>query len=110
MAESLGFRALKELYFALDKNFNKLFDACETDEQKDMLRQQYVNARDNFWEARNRVFISNDPQVKELISELQEATATIQELLEELEEIAKVLDLIKGAVCLGSSLVTMGSM
>jgi hypothetical protein len=109
MADSPSFKELKEIYFLLDLNFNKLFAACTTEEQRDRLRHAYVNARDNFWEAQNRVFSQNDPIVKQLTQDVKEAKEKISGMLSNLKEIVKVLDAITAAVHLGSSLITLGS-
>lgn len=108
MADTPSFKNLKDQYFLLDRNFNKLF-AAGTAAQQNQLRRDYVNSRDNFWEARNRVFAENDPLVKSLNQELKASTTQIQGLLSSLQNITKVLNLITGAVRLGSSLITMGS-
>ncbi len=108
MADSQSFKNLKDQYFLLDRNFNKLFAACNA-AQQDQLRRDYVNSRDNFWEARNRVFAENDPLVKTLNKELKDSTDLINGMLSNLKNIAKILNLITGAVRLGSSLITMGS-
>jgi methyl-accepting chemotaxis protein len=109
MADSPSFKSLKDQYFLLDRNFNKLFAACTNAAQQDELRRDYVNSRDNFWEARNRIFSENDPQVKKLTKELSDSTDTINGMLQNLQNITKILNTITGAVRLGSSLVTMGS-
>jgi hypothetical protein len=109
MAESASFRTLKEQYFLLDRNFNKLFSACP-DAERDHLRRDYVNARDNFWEARNRIFQENDPLVEQLNRELTTVQGEIKKELKKLTNIVAVLGLITRAVRLGSSLVTLGSM
>lgn len=109
MAESPSFKELKGIYFLLDLNFNKLFAACTTEKQRDSLRQSYVNARDNFWEAQNRVFLQNDPLVKKLTKDVKDAKEKLSGMLDNLKQIVKVLDAITAAVNLGSSLITLGS-
>jgi shikimate kinase len=109
MAESNSFKVLKDQYFLLDRNFNKLFLACQTDEQRNQLRTAYVNSRDNFWEARNRVFQENDPLVRKLITDLKAAQKEIEQSLQNLKDIVKILQVITAAVHLGSSLITLGS-
>lgn len=100
---------LQKLYFSLDHNFNKLFAACQTDKQRDQLRSSYVTARDNFWEARNRVFQENDPLVKGLIDDLKAAQEQIEKFLENLRDIVETLKVITAAVHIGSSLIMLGS-
>ncbi|MBV9929000.1 MAG: hypothetical protein JOZ96_28565 [Acidobacteria bacterium] len=109
MANSPSFKELKEIYFLLDLNFNKLFAACTTEEQRDRLRVSYVTARDNFFEAQNRVFQQNDPLVKKLTQDVKDAKEQISGMLSNLKQIVKVLDAVTAAVHLGSSLITLGS-
>ena len=109
MADSPSFKELKETYFLLDRNFNKLFAACTNEEQRDRLRMSYVTARDTFWEARLRVFQQNDPLVKKLTQDVKDAKDKISGMLNNLKEIVKVLDAITAVVHLGSSLITLGS-
>lgn len=109
MAETQSFKSLKDQYFLLDRNFNKLFAACTTAAQRDELRSDYVNSRDNFWEARKRIFAENEPLVKQLNKELQDTKDQIDKMLQNLKNIPQVLKVITAAVRLGSSLITMGS-
>ena len=98
-----------ENFAFLDRNFNRLFAACPTEEQRSQLRRAYVNSRDSFWEARPRIFIETDPLVKEMGADLKKAEEKIEGLLQSLQNIAQVLNVITAAVHLGSSLVTLGS-
>jgi hypothetical protein len=109
MAESTSFKALKEQYFFLDSNFNKILGECTTKEQRDKFRHNYINARDNFWEAQNRVFVENDPIVQNLAKELESAQQEIEQLTANLKDISKILDAITTGVKLASSLIVMGS-
>jgi hypothetical protein len=102
-------KLVEETYLLLTRNFNKLYEACKTEEQRNQLRQAYVQARDNFWEAQNRVFQENDPLVADIVKELSEAEEEIKRRLEDLKKIAQVLQAITKAVRLGSSLITVGS-
>jgi hypothetical protein len=110
MPETNSLKALKDQYFKLDKNFNKLFSACTSDGQRDQLRSAYVNSRDNYWEARNRVFQKDEPLVKKMVVDLKNAQNQIEQALQNLQNIVEVLQVITAAVHLGSSLITLGSM
>jgi hypothetical protein len=109
MSESEVFDILQKNYFILDQNFNKLFDACKTEEQRDQLRNAYVISRDNFWAARSRVFQQNDPLVANLLEKLKSDQALIENSLKNLQDIVQVLNLITAAIHIGSSLITLGS-
>ncbi|HEY5523225.1 MAG TPA: hypothetical protein VIK21_08545 [Desulfuromonadaceae bacterium] len=109
MPQENTFDDLQRLYFMLDINFNRLFAKCETDKQRDQLRAAYVNARDNFWESRKRVFQENDPIVKSLIDDLKAAQKQTERFLKNLKDIVETLKVITAAVNIGSSLITLGS-
>ncbi len=109
MPESASFGALKELYFSLDRNFARLFAACQTNEQRDQLRRDYATARDNFQRAVNLVFQENNDAVKSLTTELSAAQSDINRALENLQDIAALLQMIAKTVQVGSSLVALGA-
>lgn len=109
MSESDSFKNLKDQYFLLDRNFNKAFDACTTDDERNRFKRDYVNSRDNFWEARNRIFLENDPLVTEISEDLKKSNDTINEMLSDLKDIPTILNTITAGVRLGSSLITLGS-
>lgn len=109
MAETKSFKNLKEQYFTIDQNFNKAFSECENETQKNQLRRAYVSSRDNFWEARRRIFIEDDPLVEQINNDLEKANDAIKEMLADLRDIVVTLDTISSGVKLGSSLITTGS-
>jgi thymidylate synthase len=109
MTQGPSFQMLKTLYFTLDQNFNELFGACQTDAQRNQLRKDYVNARDNFWEAQNRTFREDDPIVKQIGVDLAKVQTKIQKDLGKLKDIVSMLQFIDTAVSLGSRLITLAS-
>jgi hypothetical protein len=109
MAETTSFKAIKDQYFFLDRNYNKIRNACTTKAERDKFRRDYAIARDNFWEARKRIFIENDPLVKSLIEELKSAQEKIKNLTDNLTNIVATLDAITAGVSLASSLIVLGS-
>jgi hypothetical protein len=103
--EPIALEKLQDLYFTLDRNFNRLFAACSTDAEKDQLRTDYVNARDAFWEARTRIFNESDPIIKRTSSELTDTKNKIDADLSSLQLTADTLKLVTAAVKLASSLI-----
>jgi len=101
--------ALQKQYFFLDRNFSKLFAACATDAQRDALRVDYVQARDNFLKARTEAFAEDDPMVADLRGQIGDAQSQIEKSAKKLADVSKTLDLITKAVNLGSRLVTLGA-
>jgi hypothetical protein len=74
---SEAFKALKETYFTLDLNFNRLFAACKKDEERDALRLNYVAARNNFLIAQSKILDDNEAMVKQLLAEIRSAQKQI---------------------------------
>ena len=109
MAAAKSLKLLEQQYFFLDENFNKLFAGCTTDDQRDQLRRDYVNSRDNYWESRDRAFADNDPHVVSLCAELKKAQDDIEQMLSKLKKFAATLQAVTSAVKLGSSLIMLGS-
>jgi hypothetical protein len=104
--QEMSLEAIQGLY---DLNFNKLFDACQTSAQKDDFKTDYVNARDAFWEARNRAFADNDPLVVSTVQKLVDCRASIDADLENLQNIVNVLNTISTGVSFASRLLALGA-
>lgn len=101
--------ALQEQYFYLDRNFNRLFMATKTEEERDTLRTDYVQARDNYWKARAQRFNDDDPMVDDLQQKVTAAQRDIERAGERLDDVASLLDTITTAVNLGSRLVSLAA-
>jgi len=104
-----GFEAIRDHYFSVDVNFNRLFDACVNDSQKDQLRTDYVNSRDAFWEARDRLFTNDDPLVSDLVKKLAAATDQLTTNLGDLEDIARLLGVVDAGTSFASRLIALGA-
>ena len=102
--------ALQAQYFYLDRNFNRLFTATTTDEERDTLRADYVQARDNYWQARVRRFNDDDPMVESLQQKVAAAQEEIERAGQRLDDVAGVLDAITSAVNLGSRLLALAAL
>lgn len=109
MADSKEFKLLENQYAHLDSNYDKILSACNNAEEREKFRREYTIARDNFWEARRRVFLSNDPLVKTLFEELKATQAKIEQMTANLQNIVALLDTITAGVRLASSLIILGS-
>lgn len=101
--------ALQEQYFYLDRNFNRLFAATATDEQRDTLRNDYVQARENYWKARSQVFNEDDPMVGDLRDKVTAAQRKIEKAGERIADVGALLDTITGAVNFGARLVSLAA-
>jgi hypothetical protein len=103
------FAMLQKQYFYLDQNFNRLFAATTTDDERDTLRTDYVQARDNYWKARGQRFNDDDPMVQELQQKVGAAQQQIEKAGQRLDDVAGFLDLVTNAVNLGSRLVSLAA-
>jgi CTP:phosphocholine cytidylyltransferase-like protein len=107
MSDGASLESLKQLYFTLDLNYSKLYQACTTTEERAALRDSYVKARDNFLKARNKIFQDNDAQVQSLVAELQTKRAEILKSIEEQQNIAQILGIIAKAADAGAGLLAL---
>ena len=98
-------QALENLYFLLRGSLTTLQAHGATPDQLDQLRTQIVIARTNYWIAVNKIFHEDDPQVRNLTSQLNAAQISLDATIKHLNDVAKVLDAITKAVDIGSQLV-----
>ena len=98
-------QALENLYFLLRGSLTTLQAHGATPDQLDQLRTQIVTARTNYWTTINKIFHEDDPQVRNLTSQLNSAQMSLEATIKHLNDVAKVLDAITKAVDIGSQLV-----
>jgi hypothetical protein len=101
---SQALEALKETYFTVDRNFDRLMTACTTDEQRNALRRDYEMARDNFLSAQNKILDDGEEMVKHLLGEMRQAQERIQAELVNLQNVVTALEAVTVAVNIGSKL------
>ena len=98
-------QALENLYFLLRGSLTTLQANGATPDQLDQLRTQIVIARTNYWTAINSILHDDDPQVRDLTSQLNTAQLSLEATIKNLNDVAKVLDAITKAVDIGTQLV-----
>lgn len=98
-------QALENLYFLLRGSLTTLQAHGATPDQLDQLRAQIVQARTNYWTALNKVLHDDDPEVRDLTSQLNTAQLSLEATIKHLNDVAKVLDAITRAVDIGSQIV-----
>src|SRR5688500_7003715 len=108
MTDTQIYRALRAQFRAIDENVDELARRCETFAQSNQLVDEWLQAQQNYLEARNRIFDTSSKRVAELYDELGVAQTEIERALSSLKRIANVLDKIGDAVRIGTSLVAMG--
>ena len=98
-------QALENLYFLLRSSLSTLQAHGATLAQLGQLLTQMVIARTNYWTALNKILHDDDPQVRNLTSQLNAAQISLSATIQHLDNVAKVLDAITKAVDIGSQLV-----
>ena len=98
-------QALENLYFLLRGSLTTLQANGATPDQLDQLRTQIVIARTNYWTAINSILHDDDPEVRDLTSQLNTAQLSLEATIKNLNDVAKVLDAITKAVDIGTQLV-----
>jgi len=95
---------LESTYFTLQSQIDMLAAACQTQEQRDALQAQYVQARTNYWKCVNKAFHDDDPEVVNLTTRIAAANKTLTGEVAQMGNIAKVLNDITTVVALGTQL------
>ena len=96
--------ALENQYFLLRSILSTLSDHGATPEQRDRMRIQVVQSRTNYWTALNKVLHDDDPQVEQLVTQLNAEQATLETMNMQLGNVAKVIDAVTKAVSIGSQI------
>ena len=107
MDENVGLNLLLEAHGILSRNLIQKALECETDEQRRELLETFLTASNNLEKARNRIFNEGDPAVRDLITQLQDATTQLKDALEGQKKIGEVLGVLAAAVNIGKTLVSL---
>ena len=107
MSEAID--TLQKNYFDLTDNLDDYLDRCSTQSQKDQMKAAYQQARLDFYNARNKAFAANDPDIQKAVTALKAAQDTLQKMTDELADITKVITAVTTAVKLGTELAKMGA-
>src|ERR1041385_7827183 len=102
-------RVLRDQYFLWRQNFEDLFNACQTDDQRDELRRRFATSRRNYQLSINKIFNESDQEVEDLIVRMKDGTDAINSSLQNLQNLVSVLSVITAAVKVGSSLAALGA-
>lgn len=105
--EDKTFLLIKERYFHLDKNFNKLLGLCKTSEEKKNLKLDYETARSNYRKGLNLNFESNDGVLKELKKELERLEKRIGKDIKNIDNIQNVFKMISESVRVASAIIVV---
>jgi len=95
---------LENTYFTLQGQIDMFSAACQTQDQRNALTTQYVQARANYWACVNKAFHDDDPQVASLTSQIAAANTALAGDVAQMGEITKVLADITNVVTIGTQL------
>ena len=106
-ADSTVLENIQRHYQYLEDHFNELNAACATDEQRDALRRDYLNAHKVYLAAYDAVINEDDQHVEDLNEEISSAQSDIEGMEIDEENVAKILDTVTGIVRTASSLLAL---
>jgi hypothetical protein len=94
-------------YTSLDKQYNFLRVACQTEAQRDALADEYSAAMLNYQKCVNQILQDDDAQVAKLSVQLKAANVQVNTATAQAGNMSKVISDITTAVTVGSQLVGM---
>lgn len=101
--------AIKATWRFLDDNYDELYAACETQDQRDRLRNLHMVARDAFFAAIAARLEDDNQVVQGIRKDLAAANAASKKSLAGLKKIVDVLQLLTQAVRLAGSLAALAA-
>jgi recombinational DNA repair protein RecR len=102
---SQSVEALENQYFLLRSSLSTLTDQGATTNQLDQLRAQIAQSRTNFLTAVTKNLHDDNPQIAELVTQLNAGETNLKTTIDHLGDVAKVIDAITKAVDIGSQIV-----
>lgn len=99
--------AIKNVHFAIEKNYSKIYAKCKTEQQRKQFRVLAYSARDAFWAAKKKQLDDNNETVKSIRSDLKRITSQLNKDLASLKDVVEILKLVSEGVRLAGSLVTL---
>jgi len=100
---------IKQTYFRLDDDFDEIYAACKTDDQRAALRSLHASARDAFWKAVAEILDDHNPFVMSIYNDLKKSNTSIKKMLDNLKDIVAFLKLATEAVRLAAALATLAA-
>lgn len=102
---SQSVETLENQYFLLRGSLSTLTEQGATTDQLDQLRAQIAQSRTNFLTAVNKNLHDDDPEITQLVAQLNADEASLKTTIDHLGDVAKVIDAITKAVDIGSQIV-----
>lgn len=102
---SPALEAVEAIYFNAQTNLNEMLAACHTDEERTVIRTQYVQARHNYFACINKAFHDDDPQLEIEVAQAKAVAEELKEINKQLGDITKVITTMTTAVTYGAAIV-----
>lgn len=96
-------------YILLEDNFDGLYERCANAEERLLLRNLHAAARDAYWRGVASALQDGNQIVREIYTDLSAANQQIKDMLANLENVAALLTLVRQAVRLAGSLITLAA-
>lgn len=109
MPDSESFNNLKAQYFFIDTHFDDLMARCQTEQDKQQLRDTYRDARGNFDKARTIAFQEDDALVQDLNTQLKQAQKKLESMIKGLDKIGAFISELATAVKVGTKLAELAA-
>ncbi|ADV82425.1 hypothetical protein [Terriglobus saanensis] len=102
---SQSIEALENQFFLLRGSLSALTEQGATTNQLDLLRTQIAQSRTNYWTAVKKNLHDDNPEIMELVIQLNTEETSLKTTIDHLGDVAKVIDAITKAVDIGSQIV-----
>jgi hypothetical protein len=100
---------VEQTYALLEENFDSLYEQAESQGDRQLLRNLHAAARDVYWRGVASALQDGNQVASEIYVDLTAANQEIKALLSDLKNVGALLSLVKQAVRLASSLVTLAA-
>lgn len=96
-------------YAILEDNFDVMYENCTSQAERVQLRNLHAAARDAYWRGVASSLQDGNQVVREIYRDLTIANQQIKDMVANLENIGALLGLVKQAVRLAGSLITLAA-
>lgn len=96
-------------YFLLEEHFDTIYEHCTEAVDRQLLRNLHAAARDAYWRGVASSLEDGNQVVRDIYGDLVTTNQQIKNLIAGLQNVGAVLSLVKQAVRLAGSLVTLAA-
>jgi hypothetical protein len=102
-------KTTKDIYFLLERDLDRILQACTSGKQKKEVISLYSAARDAFWKAKSSALQDNNPTVAAVYRDLKATTKTVKARLQNIKDIVEFLKLVTEAVRLAAAIAALAA-